>query len=177
MQSLLTSSAITGAWSRSPENDFSYRLTSGDAVYALYDGLPDVPTCRTAEGVWALQRSGVWKPKTQVWRQGADEGVANLWWGASHPTLELKDGRRVSWRYNFLRTAFVLHDGKGTDLIVFHSIQAPWSRSNQPGHSAATMEYKTPAETLPDAALLALAGWYSLMPGLTNRACTNASTG
>jgi hypothetical protein len=164
MQSMTATSTLTCAWSRSPNHDYRYELRSGSEIYILYDGLTDIATCETAEGVWAFEKSGGWKPQTRVWRKGAEDDVATIWWRASHPTLELGDGQRFEWRYNFLRTAFVIQDSQRSDLISFGSIQ--WPTSALPYRSEATMEYKALSRSLYEATLLTLVGWYTLLPAI-----------
>jgi hypothetical protein len=62
IQPLIGASSKQVAWVGSAQRDYLYELRGEDAVFAIYDGLPDAPTCRLAEGEWLFRRAGWMKP-------------------------------------------------------------------------------------------------------------------
>jgi hypothetical protein len=108
---------------------------------------------------WTFKRQGFWQPRVTVRVSGSDADVALFWprW-AGGGTLEFADGRSVNFRSaNFWQSEWVWQEQeKDQPLILFKGrhglIKAKGAVEIQPAGAAH-----------PDAALLALLGWYLIL--------------
>jgi hypothetical protein len=151
-----------------------YCLRGGEAVYAQL-------RCQVAAGVvasgevgeerWSLRRIGLQRPRIAVRRAGEEKDVAVLKHsGRGEGVLELRDGRRFTWKATRLRRREKgFYDAEGEMMMRFWPQPAP-------GKIQARVELARERLGMPELPLLALAGWYRMLIEMENEAGAAATS-
>jgi hypothetical protein len=146
-------------WTQPRPRRREYELRAGEELVAtLRWGRGSLAVAEAAEGRWAFERAGFWRPRVTARRGEARDACAIFglgWTGGG--TLAVPEGRRFAWSpANIWHTHWAWRAADGGALVRFGSRQGLTRVEGE-------VEVEPAAVALPHLPLLVPLGWYLLV--------------